>query len=233
LIFNTGDRIVRNREGMLATVAYAFNKKQATYALEGSVFVAGAAVQWLRDGLKLIRNSSEIEQLAASVPDSAGVFFVPAFTGLGAPHWDPHARGTILGVTRGTTAAHLARAALEAMVYQSAEVVAVIERASGARIRELRVDGGAAANNLAMQFQADILGVDVVRPAVVETTALGAAYLAGLQAGCWRDIEAISKAWKEEHRFKPSSNDQQRRSRMQQWMRAVERSKQWAQAEPA
>src|SRR5207248_10240172 len=176
LIFNTGDRIVRNREGMLATVAYAFNARQAAYALEGSVFVAGAAVQWLRDGLGLVRKSADVEQLAASVPDSAGVFFVPAFTGLGAPHWDPHARGTILGITRGTTAAHLARAALEAMAYQSAEVVALIERASGARIRELRVDGGAAANNLAMQFQADLLDVDVVRPAVSETTALGAAY---------------------------------------------------------
>ena len=228
VILNTGDRVVRSEHGLLSTVAFAFEPGRATYALEGSVFVTGAAVQWLRDGLGIIERSSDVERLAREVDDSGDCFFVPAFTGLGAPYWDPHARGTIVGITRGTTRAHLARAALDAMAYQTADVVAAMERDAGMKLAELRVDGGASANALAMQFQADVLGVPVVRPACIETTALGAAYLAGLQTGFWKDVDTVARQWREDARFWPRTDAARRGALLGRWRRAVERSRDWA-----
>jgi len=184
-------------------------------------------VQWLRDGLKLISSAGEIEALAASVPDAGGVYLVPAFAGLGAPHWDAYARGTMVGLTRGTTGAHLARAALEAIAFQSAEVLAAMQRDSGVRLAELRVDGGATANALLMQFQADLLGVPVVRPRVAETTALGAAYLAGLAVGVWGSRDAIAAQWRQERAFEPEMSRDEAGERFAAWSRAVERSKGW------
>ena len=231
VVVNTGDRIVRSNAGLVSTIAFGFESKRVTYALEGSIFVTGAAVQWLRDGLGLIERSSDIETLAREAIDSGGVYFVPAFAGLGAPYWDPYARGTLVGITRGTTRAHIARATLEAMGYQSADVIAAMQRDAGLTLVELRVDGGAARNDLAMQFQADILGLDVVRPQVTETTALGAAYLAGLQCGFWADLETVARHWREERRFRPAL-DAARRTRLRtDWTRAVERSRGWARDE--
>jgi glycerol kinase len=209
-------------------VAFSSEPKRATYALEGSIFVTGAAVQWLRDGLGIIADSSQIESLAAGVADNGGVYFVPALTGLGAPYWDPYARGTILGLTRATTRGHLARATLEAMAYQTLDVVEAMVRDAGLPLRELRVDGGASRDDLAMQFQADVLGVDVVRPRITETTALGAAYLAGLQTGFWRDLDAIERLWQCERRFSPAIADDRRGALLAQWHRAVERARDWA-----
>ena len=229
VVLNTGERIVESAHGLLTTIAFAFDARSATYALEGSVFVTGAAVQWLRDALGIIAHSGEIEALAASVPDAGGCYFVPAFTGLGAPYWDAYARGAIVGITRGTTRAHLARAALEAMAYQTADVIAAMERDSGVPLAELRVDGGASANDLAMQLQADILGTPVVRPAVTETTALGAAYLAGLQRGVWPDVAAVAALWREQRRFAPALDARRRDAMLAGWRRAVERSRDWAQ----
>ena len=197
------------------------------YALEGSVFVAGAAVQWLRDGLGLIRAAADVEALAASVPDSGGVVLVPAFTGLGAPHWDPYARGALVGITRGTTAAHLARAALEAIAFQVADVLDAMAADAGVPIAELRVDGGAAANDLLMQLQADLAGVPVVRPRVQETTALGAAYLAGLATGVWKDTGEIAARWRWNAPSSPPSTAAQAAARRARWNRAVERAKGW------
>jgi glycerol kinase len=228
VVLNTGDRVVRSEQGLLSTVAFAFEPGRATYALEGSIFVTGAAVQWLRDGLGIIERSSDVEPLAREVDDSGDCFFVPAFTGLGAPYWDPHARGTLVGITRGTTRAHLARAALDAMAYQTADVVFAMERDAGLRLAELRVDGGASANALAMQFQADVLGVPVVRPACIETTALGAAYLAGLQAGFWSDVDTVARQWREDARFSPGMATERRGALLNRWHRAVERSRDWA-----
>jgi glycerol kinase len=231
VVLNTGDRIVRSSQGLLSTVAFAFEPGRATYALEGSIFVTGAAVQWLRDGLGIIERSSDVERLAREVADSGGCYFVPAFTGLGAPYWDPHARGTIVGITRGTTRAHLARAALDAMAYQTADVVAAMEREADIALFELRVDGGASANGLTMQFQADLLGVPVVRPACIETTALGAAYLAGLQVGFWDGLDTIARQWREDARFTPSMDVAHRAELLARWHRAVERSRDWARDE--
>ncbi len=228
VVLNTGERIVRSEHGLLATIAFAFEPGRATYALEGSVFVTGAAVQWLRDGLGIIERSSDVERLAREVSDSGDCFFVPAFAGLGAPYWDPYARGAIVGITRGTTRAHVARAALDAMAYQTADVVAAMERDAGVTLSELRVDGGASANDLTMQFQADLLGVPVSRPAVVETTALGAAYLAGLQVGLWPDVETVGRQWREAARFMPSMDAPRRAELLGRWRRAVERSRGWA-----
>lgn len=229
LMLNTGDRVVRSEKGLLATIAYAFAPGTATYALEGSVFVTGAAVQWLRDGLRIISDSSQIESLAREVPDNGGVYFVPAFAGMGAPYWDPYARGAIVGMTRGTTRGHIARAALEAMAYQSADVIAAMEHDSGVRLHELRVDGGASKNALAMQFQADVLGAAVVRPAVIETTALGAAYLAGLHAGYWSGLDEVAEHWREDARFTPRMHAAQRDALVERWHRAVQCSRGWAQ----
>ncbi len=221
VVLNTGERIVRSEHGLLSTLAFAFERGRAAYALEGSIFVTGAAVQWLRDGLGIIERSSDVERLAREVDDSGGVVFVPAFTGLGAPYWDSEARGTITGITRGTTRAHLARAALDAMAYQTADVVDAMERDAGLSLSELRVDGGASANDLAMQFQADLLGVPVVRPACIETTALGAAYLAGLQCGFWPDIETISRQWREDARFTPAIDGERRAALRALWRTAL------------
>jgi glycerol kinase len=227
LMLNTGDEIVRSRSGLLTTVAYATEANVASYALEGSIFVTGAAVQWLRDGLGIIETSSDVEELAARVADNGGVYFVPAFAGLGAPHWDPYARGAILGLTRGSTREHIARAALEAMAYQTVDVVRAMEFDAGVRLEELRVDGGAASNDLTMQFVADMLGVDVVRPRVTETTALGAAYLAGIATGVWRDTADVASHWQEARRFKPRMEAKERERLLAAWHAAVERSKRW------
>jgi glycerol kinase len=203
---------------------------QLEYALEGSVFVAGAIVQWLRDGLGIIASSAEVEPLAATVPDNGGVYLVPALAGLGAPHWDPAARGAILGLTRGATKAHIARAALESIAYQSVDLAEAMRQDSGIDLAELRVDGGAARNDLLLQFQADVLGVPVVRPRITETTALGAAYLAGLGVGLWDDAETLDRQWQIERRFEPAVSRDQAHAMRAGWNRALERAKQWAQA---
>ena len=228
MLLHTGAGRIESRHGLLATRA-ASATGSAAFALEGSVFIAGAVVQWLRDGLGLIRTSREVETLAGSVPDSGGVYLVPAFAGLGAPHWDAYARGAMLGLTRGTTAAHLARAALESIAFQSAEVLLAMQNDAGIELAELRVDGGATANDLLMQFQADLLGVPVVRPRTTETTALGAAYLAGLATGVWRTGEEIAAQWQREREFTPRMSRDAAAARLAQWQRAVERAKNWSQ----
>ncbi|MBM3121785.1 MAG: glycerol kinase GlpK [Chloroflexi bacterium] len=231
LLLNTGSEAVPSKQGLLTTVGWQHGPSTAgatTYCLEGSVFIAGAAIQWLRDGLHLVSTSAEIEPLAAAVPDCGGVAFVPAFVGLGAPYWDPYARGTIVGLTRGTTAGHLARAALESIAFQSTDVLEVMASESGRGIESLRVDGGAARNDLLMQFQADMLGRPVQRPVVTETTALGAAYLAGLATGLWVSPGQIASGWKLEREYLPRFSQDERASRLAFWHRAVERSRQWA-----
>jgi glycerol kinase len=226
LLMNTGDRPTVSRHELLTTPAWRRAGRTA-YALEGSVFVAGAVVQWLRDGLGLIRSAAEVEALAAGVPDAGGVVLVPAFTGLGAPHWDAYARGALVGITRGTTAAHIARAALEGIAFQVADVLAAMEADSGLPTAELRVDGGAAVNGLLMQIQADLTGVPVVRPRVQETTALGAAYLAGLATGVWRDTDEISARWQVERTFEPALDPGRAAELRARWRRAVERARSW------
>lgn len=225
MLMNTGTRLVTSKNQLLTTVAWRFGNR-AEYALEGSVFIAGAVVQWLRDSLGIIKNSADVEALARTVPDSGGVYFVPAFVGLGAPHWDPYARGSIVGLTRGSTSAHIARAALESIAFQTAEVMQAMEADSGIRLKELRVDGGASRNDLLMQFQADVLGIPVIRPAVSETTAWGAACLAGLAAGVWRDPSELAKCWQAEKKFTPQ-NSAREQARLGEWRRAVERAKAW------
>ncbi|HEX7038857.1 MAG TPA: glycerol kinase GlpK [Trueperaceae bacterium] len=253
LVLNTGGEPRESRHRLLATVGWqranggraaaglpgarpagaalrgadAATAGPVTYALEGSVFTAGAVVQWLRDGLGVIEGAAEVEGLAASVPDSGGVCFVPALTGLGAPHWDPYARGAIVGVTRGTTAAHVARAALEGVALQVADVIDAMRRDSGLPLTELRVDGGAARNDLLMQLQADLAGVTVVRPAVTETTALGAAFLAGLAVGVWGGEDEVASLWREERRFEPRLPETEREAMRSRWAEAVERAKGW------
>jgi glycerol kinase len=225
MLQNTGRRAVPSSNRLVTTVAWKIGDT-TEYALEGSVFVGGAVVQWLRDGLGLIRRSEEVEALAKSVPDNGGVYFVPAFVGLGAPHWDSYARGSIFGLTRGSTAGHLARAAVESIAYQVADLLDAMRKDSGDPVQELRVDGGAAANDSLMQFQADILGVPIVRPAVTETTALGAAYLAGLGVGFWQhDLDAAGAG--KEHRFEPKMPIAQWRTLRERWTEAVSRSKNW------
>src|SRR5581483_3801892 len=228
LLMNTGERDVASPGGLLTTIGWQLgDQQQATYALEGSVFIAGAAVQWLRDALGLIRTSAESESLAASVPDTGGVYVVPAFVGLGAPHWDGFARGTIVGLTRGSNRAHIVRATLEAIAYQTRDVVEVMMRDAHLKLDALRVDGGATANNWLMQFQADILGVPVQRPATTETTALGAAYLAGLAVGFWQSPEQIARQWSVERTFEPRLSAGERDALYSSWLRAVERAKGW------
>ncbi|HEX7001384.1 MAG TPA: glycerol kinase GlpK [Trueperaceae bacterium] len=231
LVLNTGGQPSRSGHGLLSTVGWSRSVGEdvgpATYALEGSVFTAGAVVQWLRDGLGVIRRSEDVEALALSVEDSGGVAFVPALTGLGAPHWDPYARGAVLGLTRGTTAGHIARAALEGVALQVADVIDAMRQDSGLPLSELRVDGGAAGNDLLMQLQADVAGVTVVRPRVLETTALGAAYLAGLAVGFWRDEDEVAGLWREDRRFTPRLGDAARNEMRERWARAIERSKAW------
>jgi len=226
LLQNTGESPVASRNRLLSTVAWQIGAK-TMYALEGSVFIGGAVVQWLRDGLGLIRQSSDVEALALSVADNGGVYLVPAFAGLGAPHWDPYARGTIVGITRGTTAGHLARAAVESIAFQVADLLEAVRNDAEIRLTELRVDGGAAANDALLQFQADLLGVAVVRPHVTETTALGAAYLAGLAVGFWDSTDALARHWRVDKRFEPSTASSQVAARRAEWREALERSKNW------
>jgi glycerol kinase len=227
LLQNTGDRPPRSHNRLLATVAWQIGGK-TTYALEGGVFIGGAVVQWLRDGLGLIRSSSDVGALATSVPDNGGVYLVPAFAGLGAPHWDPYARGTIVGITRGTTAGHIARAAVESIAFQVADLLDAVRDDVGIDLAELRVDGGAAANDGLLQFQADLLGVAVVRPKVTETTALGAAYLAGLAVGFWDSTDALSRHWRVDRRFEPEQPLSHSSVRRAEWREALNRSKSWA-----
>jgi glycerol kinase len=220
MLMNTGTKLVRSNNNLLTTIAWKIGNT-THYALEGSVFIAGAAVQWLRDGLKIIKQSADVQKLAASVNDTDGVVVVPAFSGLGAPHWDAYARGTIFGITRGTTDAHIARATLESIAYQTYDVLKAMESDAGLPIKELRVDGGATVNDLMMQFQCDILSVQVLRPEVIETTALGAAYLAGLATGFWKDIDSIAAQWKVDATFSPQMTNEDKVKRLAAWKRAV------------
>jgi glycerol kinase len=226
MLMNTGDKPVFSKHNLLTTVGWRINGK-TTYALEGSVFIAGAVVQWLRDGLKLIHNSGEVESLAGKCANSEGVYVVPAFVGLGAPHWNQHARGMIVGITRGTTDAHIARASIESIAYQTCDVLQAMQNDSKMKIKQLRVDGGATANNLLMQFQSDVLGTSVVRPEVTETTALGAAYLAGLAVGFWKSQQQIAKQWKMNATFKPKMKKQTVDALMKGWQKAVHACKQF------
>jgi glycerol kinase len=231
LLQNIGTAPTMSRNQLVTTVARQLGSR-ASYALEGSVFIGGAVVQWIRDGLNLVKTAADIEPLAASVPDNGGVYLVPAFAGLGAPHWDPYARGTIVGITRGTTAAHIARAALESIAYQVTDLLECMRADTGIALKELRVDGGAATNNTLMQFQADVLGVPVVRPAVTETTALGAAYLAGLAVGFWPSVDAITGQWRVDRRFEPSMRPGQAAALRGRWSAALARAKGWESQTP-
>jgi glycerol kinase len=226
LLMNIGRKPVLSRKNLLTTIAWGIGE-DVEYALEGSVFIAGAAVQWLRDGLQMIRHARESEGLASSIPSNEGVYFVPAFVGLGAPYWDMYARGTIVGMTRGTTTAHIVRAALESIAYQTRDVLECMEGDTGMKLSELRVDGGAASNEFLMQFQADILGVPVVLQETTETTALGAAYLAGLAVGFWRDREEIASTYRTKKKFTPGMSPRQRESLYRRWKMAVERARGW------
>ncbi len=226
LLLNTGNSPVASRHNLLTTIGWCVDGK-VTYCLEGSVFIGGAAVGWLRDGLGLIATSADIEALAASVPDSGGVYFVPALVGLGAPHWDPYARGAMLGLSLATKAGHVARAVVESMAFQTRDLVEAMQKDAGMALEELKVDGGASVNNALMQFQADILDVSVQRPVVAETTALGAAYLAGLAVGYWQNVQEVADNWVLDRRFTPSLDKATRQDRYRQWQRAVERSLAW------
>jgi glycerol kinase len=226
MLMNTGTKPVPSKNNLLTTVAWRVGDR-TEYALEGSIFIAGAVVQWLRDGLGIIKSSSEVEALAAQVTDPEGVYLVPAFAGLGAPHWDQYARGLVAGVTRGTTAAHIARAALEGIAFQVADVLRAMQADAKIKLKELRVDGGASANNLLMQFQSNLLGVPVVRPKVTETTALGAAYLAGLAVGFWKDQKQIAAQWQVDRRFTPAMKSAHRQKLERGWQKALARAKAW------
>lgn len=223
LLLNTGSKPIKSRHRLLTTIAWALNEKNYTYALEGSAFIAGAIVQWLRDGLGLIQNSSDIEALAKTVTSSEGVTLVPSLTGLGAPYWDPHATGMLTGITRGTQKGHIARAALEGIAFQNAEILTAMQKDVGSPLKCLNVDGGASANDLLMQFQSDILGVKLRRPKFRETTSLGAVFAAGLGVGLWKDLSEIQSAWKEDRNFEPNFSAKEREGAMRKWLNAVER----------
>lgn len=227
LLMNVGDEPRMSQHRLIGTTAWQLGEDRIQYALEGSVFVAGAVVQWLRDGLQFFKSAEEIESLAQTVSDNGGVYLVPAFVGLGAPHWDSEARGLMIGLTRGTTRAHIARAALEGIAFQCAEVLEAMQLDAGTQLKELRVDGGASRNNLLMQFQADLSGVPVIRPAITETTALGAAFLAGLSSEVWASCEEISSLWRVDRVFEPSMGEDRRDYLMNQWVRAVGRARNW------
>jgi glycerol kinase len=230
LVMNTGNKPIESKNNLVTTIAWQIGDR-VDYALEGSIFIGGAVVQWLRDGLGIIKHAADIEKLALTVKDTDGVYIVPAFAGLGAPHWNARARGTLFGITRGTQDAHIARAALESIAYQSVDVLKAMEADAGIKIAELRVDGGAVANNVLMQFQADMLGVDVVRPSISETTALGAAYLAGLAVGYWKDIAEIQHQWQQDRRFVPDMAPPRVAEHAKGWQRAVRSAKVWADAD--
>jgi glycerol kinase len=227
MLMNTGTKAIASKNNLLTTIAWQIDGK-TEYALEGSVFIAGAVVQWLRDGLKIIRSSAEVEMLAATVNETEGVYIVPAFAGLGTPHWNQHARGSIFGLTRGSNDAHIARAAVESIAYQTYDVLKAMEADAGISIAELRVDGGATINNVLMQFQSDILNTKVIRPKITETTALGAAYLAGLAVGYWKNIGEIQKQWQADKAFTPSMNEEKRNLLLGGWQRAVRGAIAWA-----
>ena len=228
LLMNTGEKAVASENGLLTTIAVGMAPGKVQYALEGSVFVAGASIQWLRDELRMIRNAAESERYCVRTPDTAGVYVVPAFTGLGAPYWNPEARGTIVGLTRGSAKEHLIRATVESLAYQTADVLRAMERDSGMKIRQLKVDGGASANNFLMQFQSDILNAEVLRPQCVETTAMGAAFLAGLAVGFWKDQEDVKQSWALGHTFLPKMPQVEREARLSGWKRAVSAAIAWA-----
>jgi glycerol kinase len=227
MMMNIGIKPIESKSRLLTTVAWKIGN-ETIYALEGSIFIAGAVVQWLRDGLGIIKTSGDIEKLAAKVKDSGGVYFVPAFAGLGAPYWNQHARGTIVGITRGTTSAHIARAALDSIAYQTLEVLKAMQKDSGIVIRELRVDGGATVNNSLMQFQSDLLQTSVVRPKITETTALGAGYLAGLAVKYWESMHDIKSQWQEDRTFHPQISASEVNTRLRNWNRAINAAKAWA-----
>ena len=227
MLLNTGKELVRSKSNLLTTIAWQLENEPIEYALEGSVFIAGAAIQWLRDGLKIINSAADSEAMAASISDNGGVYFVPAFVGLGAPHWDQYARGTMVGLTRGSTREHIARAALESIAYQTSDVLLRMRGDSGIELKELRVDGGAVRNDFLMQFQADILGIPVVRPANTETTAAGASFLAGLAVGFWSDKNELGELWEREKTFEPAMSQSERERLLSDWARAVERAKNW------
>jgi glycerol kinase len=226
MMLNTGDKAIPSKNNLLTTIGWKIGGR-ITYALEGSIFIAGAVVQWLRDGLGIIRSSADVETLAAGVPDNGGVYLVPAFVGLGAPHWDQSARGAILGITRGTSARHIARAALESIAFQTMDVLDAMEADSGIKIKQLRVDGGATVDNLLMQFQADVAGVPIVRPKINETTALGAAYLAGLGVKFWKDVKEIQGQWQMDQEFKPAMDAAKVKELRRGWTKAVSKAKGW------
>src|SRR6185437_2187078 len=230
MLMNTGDKPVLSKNNLLTTIAWKIGNV-TTYALEGGVFIAGAVVQWLRDGLGIIKNSSDVEKLALSVNDNGGVYFVPAFAGLGAPYWNQFARGTMLGITRGTTDAHIARASIESIALQTMDVLHAINADAELPIEELRVDGGATANNLLMQFQSDVMNCRVIRPVITETTALGAAYLAGLAIGFWKDTGEIENYWKAEKNFEPQMKDDARQNEIHQWKKAIKAAMAWTDEE--
>jgi glycerol kinase len=228
---NTGNEPIRSEGDLLTTIAWRLGDEPVEYALEGAIFVTGAAVQWLRDGLGIIEDAAETEELAQSLGSNDGVYFVPALAGLGAPHWDPYARGTIIGLTQGATKAHVARAALESIAYQTRDVIEAMEKDSGIELKEFRADGGAVVNAWLMQFQADILGVPVEVPEIMEATALGAAYLAGLATGFWESREELEDKWKLWHRYEPQMDEEERERLYSQWQEALERAKDWIREE--
>lgn len=227
MLMNTGDKPVYSKNGLLTTVGWGLNQGKITFALDAGIYIAGAAVQWLRDKLKIIENAADTESMAKSVPDTAGVYFVPAFSGLAAPHWDQYARGTLVGITGGTEKEHIVRATLESMAYQVKDNLDVLERDSGIPIQVMRVDGGASVNEFLMQFQADILGIPVEVPVITDTTALGAAYLAAYGIGEFHDINELEQNWKLDKRYEPQMDAETRERLLYDWHRAVERSKEW------
>ena len=231
MLMNTGSEAVESRNGLLTNIAVGLKPGEVQYALEGSVFVAGASIQWLRDELRMVKNAPETEEYCSRVTDTAGVYVVPSFTGLGAPYWNPYARGTIVGLTRGASKEHVIRATVESLAYQTADVLRSMEKDSGLRISRLKVDGGASANNFLMQFQSDILDAEVIRPQCVETTAMGAAFLAGLAVGYWKDTDEVRENWALGHVFTPSMDDETRKKLLKGWSRAVRASIAWAQDE--
>ncbi|MCX7951506.1 MAG: FGGY-family carbohydrate kinase, partial [Clostridiales bacterium] len=230
MLMNTGEKPVKSKNGILTTIAWGVDGK-VEYALEGSIFIAGAVIQWLRDELRMIKTAADSEEYATAVEDSNGVYVVPAFVGMGAPYWDMYARGTIVGLTRGAKKEHIIRAALESMAYQTMDVLNAMEEDSGIKLSALKVDGGAVANNFLMQFQSDILNVDVYRPKVIETTALGAAYLAGLAVGYWKDKEEILNNWAVDRKFEPNMEDAKRAKLVKGWHKAVNRALEWEREE--